>query len=144
MIDFIPDATRLSAIFSQALAPTFFLGAIAGFVSLMASRLSVVMERVRTLNAIGEDDPARAHLKQDLARLRRRARLLNSGILFCLYAGIFATALLGILFVTAFFGLKHAYGAPLLFLVATFLLGFALFRFAQDARISLTDADEHG
>lgn len=144
MIDLIPDATRLSQIFSLALAPTFFLGAIAGFVSLMASRLSLVMERVRTLNAIEEGDPVRAHLKQDLMRLRRRTRLLNSGILFCLYAGIAATALLGILFVTAFFGLKHAYGAPLLFLFATILLGLALLRFAQEARISLAEADEHG
>jgi hypothetical protein len=38
MLDFIPDAERLSQIFSQAIAPTFFLGAVAAFVSLMAVR----------------------------------------------------------------------------------------------------------
>jgi hypothetical protein len=36
MLDFIPDAERLSQIFSQAIAPTFFLGAVAAFISLMA------------------------------------------------------------------------------------------------------------
>lgn len=101
------------------------------------------MQRVQNLNAIAADDPARAHLKGDLERLRRRARFLNSGILTALYAGLCATVLLAILFVSALFGLKHAYGAPLLFVLATYFLGFALFRFSQEARIGLAEADEH-
>lgn len=143
MLDLIPDAKQLSEIFSQAIAPTFFLGAIAGFLSLMASRLTAVMERVQAINAIGEDDPVRVHLKGDLERLRCRARFLNSGILAALYSGLCATVLLGILFIAALLKFEHAYGAPLLFVVATIFLGFALFRFAQEARISITEADEY-
>ena len=143
MFDFIPDTQRLSEIFAQALAPTFFLGAVAAFVSLMASRLSAVIERARTLNAIADDDQARAHLKADIERLRRRARLLNSGILASLRGGLCATLLLAIMFLAGFFQLKHAYGAPLLFVIATIFLGFALFRFGQEARISLSETDEH-
>jgi Protein of unknown function (DUF2721) len=143
MFDFIPDAARLSEIFSQALSPTFFLGAVAAFVSLMSSRLSAVMERTRTLNAIPEDDQSRAHLKADLERLRRRARLLNSGVLASLRGGLCATLLLAIVFATEFLGLKYAYGAGLLFMTATFFLGFALFRFSQEARISLSETDEY-
>lgn len=143
MPDFIPDMERLSQIFSQAIAPTFFLGAVAAFVSLMASRLSAVMVRVQTLNAITDDDQPRVRLKADVARLRRRARLLNSGILAALRGGLCATLLLAILFASEFLGLKYAYGAGLLFMLSTFLLGFALFRFAQEARISLAEADEY-
>lgn len=143
MFQFIPDTARLVQIFSQATAPTFFLGAVAGFVSLMASRLSGVIERARALNAITEDDHARAHLKSDLERLRRRARLLNSGILASLRGGLCATLLLAILFITEFIGLKYAYGAGLLFVIATCFLGFGLFRFAQEARISVSEADEY-
>lgn len=143
MLDFVPDAQRLSAIFSQALAPTFFLGAVAAFVSLMASRLSAVIERTRTLRAIPEDDPARAPLRADIDRLRRRARFLHSGILASLRGGLCATLLLAIIFVTEFSGLKYAYGAGLLFIFATFFLGFALFRFAQEASIGLSETDEH-
>ena len=51
--------------------------------------------------------------------------------------------LLAILFISEFFGLKYAYGAGLLFVISTFLLGFALFRFAQEASISLSEADEY-
>ena len=70
MFDFIPDAERLTQIFSQAIAPTFFLGAVAGFISLMASRLSGVMERMQALNAITDDDHPRVPLKADIDRLQ--------------------------------------------------------------------------
>ena len=143
MTDLIPNAQRFSEIFSNAIAPTFFLGAIAAFVSLMSSRLSAVIERVRTLNDITDEDQARAHLKVDLERLRRRARLLNSGILAALRGGVCATLLLAIMFIAGFLGMKHAFGAGLLFIIATGFLGFALVRFAQEARISLAEHDEY-
>ena len=87
--------------------------------------------------------PPRVPLKSDIERLRRRARLLNSGILASLRGGLCATLLLAILFISEFFGLKYAYGAGLLFVISTFFLGFSLFRFAQEARISLAEADEY-
>jgi len=101
------------------------------------------MARIRALNAIAEDDHLRAHLKADVGRLRRRARLLHSGILATLLGGLCATLLLAILFLSEFFGLKYAYGSGLLFLAATLFLGFALFRFAQEVRVGLSGADEH-
>jgi hypothetical protein len=143
MIEFVPDIQRLTQIFSQATAPTFFLGAVAAFVSLMSSRLSAVVARIRALNAIPEGDPARAHLKADVDRLRRRARLLSDGILASLVSGICATALLAIIFAAEFFGLRYAYGAGLLFVFATSFLGAGLVRFAQEARVGLSDADEN-
>jgi len=142
-IEFVPDAERLSHIFATATAPTFFLGAVAGFASLMTSRINVVLDRVRNLNAIGDADHDRLHLKADIDRLMRRAKLLKDGLLAVLTAGVFATLLLAVLFATEFIGLKYAYGAGLLFIIATFLLGYALFKFAQEARISLDEADKY-
>ena len=142
MLDFIPDAQQLAQIFSNAMAPTFFLGAVAAFVSLMNSRLLTVIERIRTLNEILDEDQTRAHLKVDIERLRRRIRYLVSGIHLALTGGVCATLLLAIMFITGFLGLKHAYGAGLLFIIATVFLGFALIRFAQESRISLTEYDE--
>jgi hypothetical protein len=46
------------------------------------------------------------------------------------------------MFITGFLGLKHAYGAGLLFIIATAFLGLALIRFAQEAQISLSEYDE--
>jgi hypothetical protein len=39
-MELIPDIDRLTQIFSNAVAPAFFLGAVAAFVSLMMSRLA--------------------------------------------------------------------------------------------------------
>ena len=143
MLEFIPDMERLSRIFSAATAPAFFLGSVAGFVSLMATRLSAVTERARSLNAIADDDLARAHLKADLDRLRRRAILLNSGIVAALRGGLCATLLLIVIFGTEFVGLKYAYGAGLLFMIATAFLGFALFRFSQETGLGYNSSDEY-
>jgi hypothetical protein len=143
VLDFIPDIQRLTNIFAQATAPTFFLGAVAGFVSLMSARLAAVTTRMQKLNSIREDDQARLSLKRDIVRLRRRARLLSSGIASSLLAGICATGLLVILFASEFFGLKYAYGAGLLFGCATFALGVGLVRFFQEARMGLSEADEY-
>lgn len=142
MPEFVPDAARLAQIFSTAVAPTFFLGSVAGFATLMTLRMGAAMDRVRILNSIGDDDNDRAHLKADVDRLIRRARLLRTGILNALIAGVCATILLGILFITEFMGLKYAYGAGFLFMTATLFLCFALIRFAQEVRISLDETDK--
>jgi hypothetical protein len=143
MHTFVPDAERLSKIFASATAPTFFLGAVAAFASLMTSKINGIMDRVRTLNAIADTDQERAHLKADLDRLMRRIKLLKDGLQAVLTAGVFATLLLAVLFGTEFMGLEYAYGAGSLFMIATFLLGYALFKFAQEARISIDEADKY-
>jgi hypothetical protein len=141
--EFIPNARRLATIFSSATSPTFFLGAVAAFASLMTSRMSQTMERVRALNAIPDDDQSRGHLKVDLKRLLRRAALLKAGIFAALIAGVCATLLLAVLFATEFMGLNYAYGAGLLFMIATLFLGIALVRFAQEVSISLDEPDRY-
>jgi hypothetical protein len=54
------------------------------------------------------------------------------------------TALLLVVgFVSAFFSLRHEYGAGFLFAVAIVLLGASLFRFAQEVRIGLSESDHY-
>jgi hypothetical protein len=143
MFQFVPDVERLTSIFSQATAPTFFLGAVAAFVSLMSGRLSGVMARLQKLNRAEDHAKHPFDIKSEMERLRRRARLLSSGIASSLMAGICATILLVILFGSEFFGLHYAYGAAVVFTIATLSLGFALVRFYQEARLGLAEADEY-
>ncbi|MCP8937141.1 DUF2721 domain-containing protein [Alsobacter sp. SYSU M60028] len=140
---FVPDVARLASIFSQATAPAFFLGAVAAFVSLMSGRLNVVVARIQKLNRLGEDHPKHEDLKADLARLRRRARLLSNAISAALVAGVCSTLLLAELFVTEFLGFHHAYGGALLFTFATLALGWGLVLFFQETRVGLAEADEY-
>jgi hypothetical protein len=139
---FIPDAQRMVQIFSSATAPTFFLGAVAAFASLMTNRMNAAVGRAQALNSITDSEKDRVHLKGDLKRQARRAELLKSGIFNALVAGVCATVLLADLFMTEFLHLTYAYGAGLLFLIATLFLGIALVRFAQEVSISLDEPDK--
>ena len=128
---------------SQATAPAFVLGAVAGFVSILLGRMTTVLDRIRNLNEIADDDSRRAPLKSDIPRLRRRATLLNSATHLALASGMCTSLLLVVGFGSAFLKLKHEYGAALLFLLAVALLGGSLFRFGQEVRIGLRETDHY-
>ena len=132
-MELVPDIDRLTQIFSNAVAPSFFLGAVAAFVSLMMSRLAAVSAYIKATRALPDQDGAAVGSSLSPGTLTRRARLLSDGIILSLGSGICATLLLAMLFASQFFGLRHVYGAAVLFIGATLLLGVALFRFAQEA-----------
>ena len=142
-MELIPTIDRLTQIFSNAVAPAFFLGAVAAFVSLMMSRLAAVNERIKATKALlPEQDGAAVGGSIALGPLKRRARLLSDGIILSLGGGVCATLLLAALFASQFFGLKHVYGAGVLFFVATLLLGVALLRFAQEVWLARSELQE--
>ena len=141
-MELIPDIDRLTQIFSNAVAPSFFLGAIAAFVSLMMSRLAAVHADIKATNARSDQAGTAVGGKSVPDLLTRRARLLNDGIILSLGGGVCATLLLAALFASQFFGLKHVYGAGILFFVATLLLGVALFRFAHEAWLARRELKE--
>jgi hypothetical protein len=135
----LPNTDQLSQLISQATAPAFLLGAVAGFISILITRMTAILDRIRSLNEIGEHDDARTQLKSDIPRLKRRASLLNRAIFLALASGISATFLLILGFVCALLGFRHEYGAALLFLVSVGLLGASLFRFARGIGLSEID-----
>ena len=126
-----PDAQQLAQVMSQATAPAFVLGAVAGFVSILLGRMTKILERTRSLNEIAEDDSVRAHLRSDIPRLQRRASLLNRAVRLALLSGMCTALLLVVGFASAFLQVRHEYGAGLLFAIALCLLGAALFQFSQ-------------
>src|SRR6516164_8765080 len=93
-----PDAVQLSHVISEATAPAFVLGAVAAFVSVLLTRLTAVVERIRHVNDISDDEQSRARLKADLPRLRRRARLLNNATRLALASGVCTALLLVVAF----------------------------------------------
>ena len=103
----VPDAGQLSQVMSQATAPAFVLGAVAAFVAVLLNRMTSVIERIRSLNEIADNDTARTHLKSDIPRLRQRVKLLNSATHLALLSGICTSLLLVVGFVSAFLRLRH-------------------------------------
>ncbi|MBV8739269.1 MAG: DUF2721 domain-containing protein [Alphaproteobacteria bacterium] len=139
----VPETQQLAQLMSQATAPAFVLGAVAGFISILLGRMTMIIDRIRNLNEIGEDDAARAHLKSDIPRLRRRAGMLNSATHLALLSGMCTALLLVIGFVSAFQKLEHEYGAGILSVIALALLGASLFMFSREVRIGLSESDHY-
>jgi uncharacterized membrane protein YgcG len=138
-----PSVSQLSQVITQAIAPAFLLGALAAFISLLIVRLNRVVDRSQALNAIGDVEPARVRLKADLPRLKQRSRLLNNAILFATVSAIFATLLVMLAFVSAFFNIEHERGVAALFVVTLGFFTAALINLARETRIGLHEFDYH-
>ena len=67
-MEFVPDIDKLAQIFSNAIAPAFFLGAVAAFVSLMTSRLAAVNERIKATRALPDQEGAAVGSSMHLVR----------------------------------------------------------------------------
>ncbi len=137
------DLGHISQVISHALAPAFLLSAVAGFVGVLVERMNGIIDRIRTLNTIVDDNAPRAHLKSDIPRLKRRARLLSAAIRLALASGICTTLLVVLAFASAFVGLRHELIAGVLFMLALGLLGTALLTFAREIWIGLSAFDEY-
>jgi len=141
MFGFIPDANQLTSIFALAAGPAFLLGAVAGFISLLMSRLKSVTDQLDRPVEIAGSDTAQTKRKQDIVGLKRRAVLLNSAAYLALCAGICTTLLLMVAFASAFFRLQHVYGGALLFAIANGLLTVSLYKFAREVKAGLSEID---
>jgi hypothetical protein len=137
----VPDAVQISQVMRDATAPAFVLGAVAGFTTILLGRMTSIIDRIRRLNDIADDDASRGHLKSDLPRLRTRVRLLNSATRLALASAVCTALLLIVGFICAFLRLPHAYGTGLLFAVAVLLLGVSLFKFGQELKMGISEAD---
>jgi hypothetical protein len=134
---------QLAQVIAQATAPSFLLGAVSGFVAVLMGRMNGVIDRIRAINAIADDD-ARAYLKTDLPRLKRRAKLMNDAIYLAVGAAICTTLLVILAFTSALLGLRHEPGAALMFVLALALMCAALVTLAREVRMALTDHDHVG
>jgi hypothetical protein len=54
-----PSVTQLSQVIGQVTAPSFLLGAVAAFISVLIARMNRIIDRSQALNAISDDDVSR-------------------------------------------------------------------------------------
>lgn len=141
LVDLIPSPDHITKVFSAASAPAFFLGGVGAFTSLMSTRLADVVGRMRLLEAALIAGTATPWDIREGTVLKRRSKCLHSGIKSAVRSGICVTALLAILFVGEFFDSQYSIGAGSLFFIATILLGFALAKIAEDAKLSVSYLD---
>lgn len=135
---------HLTQIISQVVGPSFLLGAVASFISMLFGRMGGVIDRIRALNAIAEDDPSpRVVLKADVPRLQRRLQLLHQSILLAICAGVVTTLLIIIAFSAALLSFQHILGSAVLFIVALLFFLASLVVLAREVMISLSEFDHY-
>lgn len=132
---------HFTQIISQVVGPSFLLSAVASFISLLFSRVTGVLDRIRTINAVSEDDPHRGSLKEDLPRLKRRVVLLQRSIFLSICAGVVTALLIIVAFASAFLGYHHESGSALLFMFALLFFTAALVVLVQEVMISHSEYD---
>jgi putative exporter of polyketide antibiotics len=133
---------QLSQIISQVVGPSFLLGAVASFISMLFSRMQVVLDRIRSINAIPQSDD-RSVLHEDLPRLKRRLHLLHRSIQLAIASGIVTTLLIITAFAIAFFHSSHIVGSALLFIVSLSFFFASLGVLAREVSISVSDYDHY-
>jgi len=143
MIAETPSVTQLSQVIAQVTAPSFLLGAVAAFTSVLIARMNRIIDRSQALNAIGDDEIARARLKDDIPRLKLRAALLNRAILFSIFSAIITSMLVIVAFISAYLSVAHEYGVGLLFIFALAFFTASLVNLARETRIALHEMDHY-
>ncbi|MCA2997255.1 MAG: DUF2721 domain-containing protein [Rhodocyclaceae bacterium] len=113
-----------------AVAPVFMLTAVGAMLSALAGRLARIIDRGRVLqdrmDALPEESLAdQAHVFAELARLRKRGRIVNAAMMLLTLSAVFIGATVMTLF------LVETAGAPTRTLVPyTFMGGIVCFVFA--------------
>jgi VIT1/CCC1 family predicted Fe2+/Mn2+ transporter len=139
MTAFGGDVTFASSLTSS---PHFF-GAMRPAIQTKCLARATSRLRSQALNAIRDDDASKAHLKLDIPRLKRRATLLNSAILFSTMSAIITSLLVIVAFVCAFYNMRHEYAVAVLFVVALGFFTVSLVYLAREARIALNELDHY-
>jgi Protein of unknown function (DUF2721) len=102
----------IAHVIALAMAPAFLLAAVAAFSALVVGKMTSIVTRIRALNTIEDADRVRAHLKADIPRLKRCAKLVGRSLVFLVGTGFVTTCLMAVavLFVIALVLFAVAFG----------------------------------
>jgi hypothetical protein len=135
--------SEISHVIALATAPAFLLGGIVGFLTLLVSRMARIMDRVRFLDEIDEQD-RRARLKADLPLLRRRAKLIHLSMTLSIASGVTTALLVVIAFLGALLDLELEILIASLFVLSLLSFVAALCIMVQEAVIALREFAHYG
>jgi hypothetical protein len=96
----------ISHVIQLSVAPVFLLTGIGAILGVMANRIARIIDRARVVEAqlrgLTEGQEAQQH-HTELSTLARRARLINRAITLCVLAALLVCAVIGGLFVMAYY-----------------------------------------
>ena len=120
-------------------APIFMLTGIAGFLNVMSGRLGRIVDRARIIERRVHTIKNPAFLEQsdiELKNLWRRIKLINRSISLCTASALFVCAVVVFLFLGDFWRFNLSEVIVALFIIALFLLIFALLTFLKEVQLA--------
>ncbi len=131
---------HLSQVISHVVAPSFLLGSVASFISILISRLNVVLERLRKIESSNDTTHVNTKSLKDTSNsLKLRLSYLHKAIMLAIGSGIVATLLIVFAFATALFNLNHVWVSALFFMISLSALCASLILFGLEVQEGLNE-----
>jgi hypothetical protein len=129
------DLSHITSVISQTAAPAFVLGAVAGFLSILISRLERTADRARDFR---RSEPQSGRPNGDwLAPALRRQDLLYRAIYFAVLCALTTATLVLLSFAAALFEIRHERIVALLFMAALMLFMISLIYFLREIGLAI-------
>jgi hypothetical protein len=121
-----------------SLAPVFLLNGVGVLLSMLTSRLARIVDRARQLEIrlTSATEEESVDMRATLATISRRARLMNRSITLGTVTALLVSAVVALLFATAFLSFPLGSVIALVFILAMLCLVGALWCFLIEIRIS--------
>ena len=129
--------TEVSHVIALATAPSFLLGAVVAFLSLLLTRAGRISDRLRLLDHYEGTDERHRRIRAELPRLRHRARLVHLSIVLACASGGGTALLVVVAFVGALTGVQMESAVAVLFVFSLAVFVAALYLFAHEAMLNL-------
>ena len=123
--------TTIAHVIQLAVAPVFLLSGIGAMLAVMTNRLGRIVDRARVLEdrAIRLSIAPLPMVTSELAYLSQRSRLISYAITLCTLTALLISAVIGVLFLDAFFEFGVSTVVAILFITAmlSFFIGLLTF-----------------
>ncbi|MDU0352814.1 DUF2721 domain-containing protein [Paraglaciecola aquimarina] len=129
----------LAQVIQIVVAPIFMLTGIAGFLNVMSGRLGRIVDRARIMERRVHTIKNPDFLDQsekELKNLWRRIILINRSIGLCTACALFVCSVVVLLFLSDFLAFDFSQTIVALFVIALFLLIFALLTFLKEVQLA--------
>lgn len=132
-------ALDIAHVIQQAVAPVFLLSGVAAMLNVLTSRLARVIDRARQFEREYHDLPSvdeRQAIRNRLAILSRRSRLINLAITLCTVCALLICLVIVTLFVAALMDVSGSRWIAGLFIIAMLALIGGLVAFLREIFIA--------
>lgn len=123
-MDYSPEVQTIAQTIQLSLSPVFMLAGIGALLNVLAGRLSRVIDRARTLEAMGANmtDEERARRAWELRLLDRRMTIINRALFLAVSSAVMTCAVVATLFVGVLASLHIGQLVAIAFILAMVLL----------------------